>query len=183
MFFWIFCAAVLTAVPWWLLRAEPVERRLSVRPGLARESDPSFSIPIVLELLATALSVGVAIPRALAATGQAIGGATGIDLKRAGRRLEFGSDWREAWEDAPPSFAIISDALRPAWEEGAAATDALRAAGQAARSAHQDAARVTAGKLGVRLVLPLGLCLLPAFVLIGLVPMLLSLGTGLLTGG
>jgi pilus assembly protein TadC len=34
--------------------------------------------------------------------------------------------------------------------------------------------------LGVRLVLPLGLCFLPAFVLVGLVPVLASLGRGLL---
>jgi len=36
-----------------------------------------------------------------------------------------------------------------------------------------------AGRLGVRLVLPLGLCHLPAFVLVGLVPVLVSMASGL----
>jgi len=44
----------------------------------------------------------------------------------------------------------------------------------------RSAAREAAGRLGVRLVLPLGLCFLPAFILIGLVPVILSLAAGLL---
>ena len=39
---------------------------------------------------------------------------------------------------------------------------------------------LAAARLGVRLVLPLGLCLLPAFVLLGIVPFVLSLGGRLL---
>jgi pilus assembly protein TadC len=40
--------------------------------------------------------------------------------------------------------------------------------------------RTAAGALGVQLVLPLGLCFLPAFVLLGLVPMILSLAGNLM---
>jgi len=48
--------------------------------------------------------------------------------------------------------------------------------------ARRSAARTAAARLGVRLVLPLGACFLPAFVLIGLVPVLLALGIDLLSG-
>jgi tight adherence protein B len=50
------------------------------------------------------------------------------------------------------------------------------------RHARRSSARTAAARLGVRLVLPLGVCYLPAFVLVGLVPVLLALGIGLLTG-
>jgi len=174
-------AALFAVAPWFARASTPVGRRLAAKPREARESGPAISTPVIMELLAAALSVGVSVPRALAATGNAIGGSTGLNLTRAGRRLEFGATWRDAWAGAPPNFGILADALRPAWEEGAAATEALRAASEAARRARQDAARITAGRLGVKLVLPLGLCLLPAFVLIGLIPMMLSLGLNLIT--
>lgn len=45
---------------------------------------------------------------------------------------------------------------------------------------HEGPRRGDGARLGVRLVLPLGLCLLPAFVLLGIVPFVLSLGGRLL---
>jgi pilus assembly protein CpaF len=42
--------------------------------------------------------------------------------------------------------------------------------------------RDAAGRLAVRLVLPLGACFLPAFVLVGLAPVLIALGIDLLSG-
>jgi len=176
----VYFALMLAFLPWCAKAYLPTSTRLRAVPAVARESGTTIPTPIIMELLATALSVGVSVPRALTATGNAIGGSLGLHLTRAARRLEFGATWRDAWADMPSSFGMLSDALRPAWEEGASATEALRAAAEAAQRARQDAARVAAGRLGVRLVMPLGLCLLPAFVLIGLIPMMLSLGLNLL---
>jgi len=173
-------ATFLAVLPWLLHARATSPVRLHIQPERVRQVGAGVSVPVIMELLAAALSVGVSVPRALAATGNAIGGSAGLELARVARRLELGAGWRQAWGPAPANVGIISDALRPAWEDGAAATESLRVAGEAARRAQQDAARVAAGRLGVRLVLPLGLCLLPAFVLIGLVPMLLSLGIQLL---
>ena len=73
-----------------------------------------------------------------------------------------------------------AQALRRSWEDGVAPGGALRAAADAARRERHARAIEAANRLGVRLVLPLGLCYLPAFVLVGLVPVLLSMGRGLL---
>jgi pilus assembly protein TadC len=51
----------------------------------------------------------------------------------------------------------------------------LRAVAATLREERRSRAAEAAGRLGVRLVLPLGLCHLPAFVLVGLVPILVSM--------
>jgi pilus assembly protein TadC len=65
---------------------------------------------------------------------------------------------------------------------GAAPSDALRTAREELLHARSAAARAAAGRLAVRLVLPLGACFLPAFVLVGLAPVLIALGIDLLSG-
>ncbi|KAE8762071.1 secretion system protein, partial [Georgenia thermotolerans] len=58
----------------------------------------------------------------------------------------------------------------------------LRRAAEAVRADRQRQAQEAAARLGVRLVLPLGLCFLPAFVLLGIVPVVVAAGGGFLGG-
>ncbi|OYX57207.1 MAG: hypothetical protein B7Y93_02920, partial [Micrococcales bacterium 32-70-13] len=58
---------------------------------------------------------------------------------------------------------------------GAPLGELARADAAEARAAARAAARETAERLAVRLMLPLGACILPAFLLLGVVPMLLGL--------
>lgn len=151
-------------------------------PGGTGGGDPSVDVTVVLDLLRAALGSGAGLPRALEAVGRAIGGPDGAGLVRAGAALLLGAGWAQAWESAPPRLVIVGEALRPAWVHGAPPGDALRVA--RARLVHEGRARArtAAARLGVRLVLPLGLCLLPAFVLLGLVPVMIALGSGLGAG-
>ncbi|HEY5518800.1 MAG TPA: type II secretion system F family protein [Cellulomonas sp.] len=135
---------------------------------------------VLLDLLDAAISAGTSLPRALAAVGEAAGGGDGQVMARASSALIMGADWRAAWQGAPVRLGPVVDGLAPTWDTGAAPGPALRAAADHLRRERRTAAREAAGRLGVYLVLPLGLCFLPAFVLIGLVPVLLSLGSGLL---
>lgn len=149
----------------------------------ARGGDsPGVDVQVVLELVSAAMRSGAGVPRALEATGAAIGGSDGGLLTRVARALVLGASWELAWLDAPGTFAPMVRALRGAWLDGAAPGEALRAAGEEVRHQRSSAARTAAARLGVRLVLPLGVCYLPAFVLVGLVPVLLALGIDLLTG-
>ena len=141
---------------------------------------PRVELAVVLDLLGAALSAGAGIPRAIEATGRAMGGPEGIALSSVAAALVLGAPWETAWSAAPARFAPLAGALRPAWTHGAAPREALRVAGLQISQDTDARARTEAARLGVRLVLPLGLCFLPAFVLIGLVPVLLSLGAGLL---
>jgi pilus assembly protein TadC len=149
-------------------------------PGSPDAPDRAVELGVLLELLAAAIRAGTSVPRALEAVGHAIDGPDGAGLHRAGASLVLGAGWAEAWTDAPPRLAPIRDALRPAWEQGAAPGESLRVAGEHLRSEQQALARHAAARLAVHLVLPLGVCFLPAFLLIGLLPVLLSLGGGVL---
>ena len=160
--------------PWW-------RRRWGRRHGPGSGGDPPrVEIAVVLDLVGAALSAGAGVPRAIEATGRAVGGAHGRALSSVAAALLLGAPWDTAWSAAPARFAPLAAALKPAWTHGAAPREALRVAGQQINQDTEARARTEAARLGVRLVLPLGLCFLPAFVLVGLVPVLLSLGSGLL---
>ncbi|GAB2450316.1 type II secretion system F family protein [Xylanimonas ulmi] len=176
---------LLAASPW-LLTTAGVRRRcglLTVAPPARRDDDVvPADVPVTLELLGAALRAGAGVPRALEAVGDAVGGGDGAALGATGAALRLGASWSQAWGAAPGRLDVVARALRPAWEEGAAPAAALRAAGEEVRRSRRDAARQAAGRLAVRLVLPLGACFLPAFVLVGLVPVLLAWGSGLASG-
>ena len=171
--------AVLGATsPWWVrrpVRGAPSRAAAGVAPTA---TDPA----LLLDLVDVAVSTGASLPRALAAVGSAVGGPTGECLSRASASLLLGASWRAAW--AGSSAAVnVADVLESSWTSGSAPGPVLRARADQLRRRRQARARAAAGTLGVRLVLPLGLCFLPAFVLLGLVPMVLSLATGLIGGG
>ena len=186
--------AVLGATsPWWI--RPPVLR--SVVGGASAVAPVVVCDPVLLlDLMDVALSTGASLPRALAAVGSAVGGDSGEGLTRASASLLLGSSWRSAWPNSgsrpwpgpgsgsgsAPGVADVADALEASWTTGSAPGPALRARADQLRRRRRARARSAAGVLGVRLVLPLGLCFLPAFVLLGLVPMVLSLAAGLFGG-
>lgn len=135
---------------------------------------------LVLDLLDVAVASGAALPRAVQAVGEAVGGVDGEALTAAARALVLGAGWTGAWSGAPAHLRPVVQCLADSWVSGAAPGPLLRAAADEVNRTRRRAAREAAGRLGVRLVLPLGLCLLPAFVLLGLVPVVLSLSSGLL---
>lgn len=137
--------------------------------------DPAF----LLDLCAASLAAGSALPRTLTVVGRHLAGADGAALVRAGATLELGGQWHLAWAGAPPGAAAVADALATAWEAGASPGPQLRAASHRLRRERRARVRTASGALAVRLTLPLGACFLPAFVLLGLVPVVLGLAGGL----
>jgi len=141
---------------------------------------PVLDLLVLLDLVDAAVAAGAGLPRALAAVGDAAGGPDGAAMRRASSALVMGADWSAAWAGAPARLGPVIDGLAPTWATGAAPGPVLRAAAEHVRRERRRATREAAARLGVHLVLPLGLCFLPAFMLIGLVPVLISLGAGLL---
>lgn len=172
----------------WVVGASSAARSPSVgtavapvaRPGPAREPDPlRVDLAVLFDLVAIALVAGVPVPRALDAVGHAVGGSDGRALRSAGAALCLGASWAEAWRSCPPRLHPLREALGRVWLSGASPAGVLRAASDQLRRARKRAVGEAAARLGARLVIPLGLCHLPAFVLLGLVPVLISLGRGL----
>ncbi len=183
-------------LPWALTR--PAIGRPAGRPIAARwrrrSTHPGHVDPAVqLDLVRSALAAGASVPAALDALGDALGRDAGAQLRRVVAALRLGADWDEAWDlMGPPETTAstrsalqtsdssrIRDCLAPAWRDGVDPDPLLRQAAATIRSGRSARAREAAARLGVRLVLPLGCCLLPAFVLLGLVPVLLSTGADL----
>ncbi|MBO3101832.1 type II secretion system F family protein [Cellulomonas fengjieae] len=171
-------SAALASSPWWWGGAGP-RRSRPTRPVRVRVvvQEPMDTV-LLLDLLDVAIATGAPLPRALAAVGSAVGGAQGEALARGGSALLLGATWQSAW--AGTGVADVVGALEPAWDTGSAPGPALRGRADQLRRDRRTRTRAAAGALAVRLVLPLGLCFLPAFILLGLVPMLLSLAGDLL---
>lgn len=179
-------ALALGAVsPWWgaARRARGRASELVARgtsPASGSHDVPTVELGVLLAMLAAACRSGASLPRALDAVGLAIGGPDGTQLCRAGRALVLGAAWGDAWRAPGQRLVVVRDALGPTWVRGSPPGPALAAAADAVRRDARARASAAAGRLGVRLVLPLGTCYLPAFVLVGLVPVLVSYGVGLL---
>ena len=142
-----------------------------------KPASPTDAAPVdtalVLELLAAQLRAGLAPLAALGALAEAL---NSRPLHAVGQRLQMGSSWGSAWSgSAAGTFGELRDALAPAYTGGAPSTALLLSLADAHRLSERRAAERAAGKLSVALVVPLGLCSLPAFICLGIVPILISL--------
>lgn len=150
-----------------------------VGPGGRREDpDVALDLGVVLTLARAAIAAGTSVPGTLRALGRS---GAGVELERAGASLLLGAPWDEAVEDVPARWLPLLEALAPAWTSGADPGPLLAQAADAVGAGRARATRIAAARLGVRLVLPLGLCFLPAFVLLGLVPVVVSFAGDLLS--
>ena len=131
---------------------------------------------LACDLVASALSCGAAIPRALEALAEACAAET---LSWAAASLRLGVTWVDAWEDAPEWSRPLRDALEASWTSGTAPDTLLaRSAAWERRSRLVDA-KAQAEELSVRLVGPLGAFFLPAFLALGIAPLLAHLIGGI----
>ncbi len=177
MTWWIPLLAVLAVLPWSVRRRrwEPPTRAAPLGASRAQRIDSA----LVVDIAAAVIGSGASIPDALAALGTALPGEQGVALLRVVRTLRLGGSWETAWRGAPKELEALASALGPSWTDGIAPGALLAHASSGVRLRRADAAREAAARLGVRLVLPMGLCWLPAFVLLGLVPVLLGTGASL----
>ena len=121
--------------------------------SLLRRARPSPGTPgMRAELVAVALAGGASIDRALGLL-DAVGSVT------------------HGGEDRVPDVLELSRAA------GVPAVELLRASAAQERHTSRVEGRLRASRLSTRLLLPLGICTLPAFLLLGVAPMLLSILT------
>lgn len=154
-------------------RAEVESTRAGHTGGEQALNAPTVDTALVLELLAAQLRAGLAPLAALGTLAEALNSRS---LHAVCQRLQMGSGWGSAWSgSAAGTFGELRDALAPAYTGGAPSTALLLSLADAHRLSERRAAERAAGKLSVALVVPLGLCSLPAFICLGIVPILISL--------
>lgn len=146
-----------------------------------RQSRPLVPVDhaIIADLVRSALIGGSSIPSALLALDEALNDDDTHPVARAARILLLGGEWEEAWQNVPPRFFSLYAALEPAWQDGAAPLPLLERSAASTRQRRAREAREAAAKLGEKVVLPLGLCFLPAFVAVGIVPVIVAAGVQL----
>ncbi len=180
-------AAAAAAILWWgpgtLRRLEPRVARAD-RERLARD------LPMAMDLLAACLAAGADPARAAAAVGAAVGGPCGGRFAAVAGALRAGSPAELAWAGLTRPSAVGDDPLAPvarllarAAVGGAPVSATVARLASDLRGQQRANAQQAARRVGVLAVAPLGLCFLPAFVLLGVVPVVVGLAAPLLGAG
>ncbi|WP_436844534.1 type II secretion system F family protein [Streptomyces wuyuanensis] len=150
----------------------------------AAGSRAAEQLPLAAELLAACVSAGAGPREAALAVGQSLGGPVGERLARTAAELRLGSEPARAWGrfGGIPGAVGLARCLERAAASGAPAAEpvARLAAGLRAERARIAASR--AQRAQVLITAPVGLCFLPAFLAIGVAPVVIGLATGLLHG-
>ncbi len=146
-------------------------------PAAVRRRDQlARDLPVAVDLLGSCLDAGAPPETALTAVADAVGGAVGEELWAIHHRLVLGVAPGEVWRAVAqhPQLGPLGRSIGRAQETGASVSTAVRRL--AAELRHSAAAEVEARarSIEVRAAAPLGLCLLPAFMLLGVVPMVVG---------
>jgi pilus assembly protein TadC len=157
----------------------------ATRPPEAR------AVAFVADLLAGVLAAGsppeLAIERVAAAISEH--GTASLrhavePVSRVGRLLQLGSEPAAAWASLQPvpGYGPVADSGRRCAASGARLADSLAAVAEDLRARHQAEALARAERVGVWSLLPLGLCFLPAFVCLGVLPVILGVAGQVFSG-
>jgi tight adherence protein C len=148
---------------------ERQERRRRVR---AIETD----VPEVVDLLALAVGSGLTVPHAVRAVARRVPGPLAAELATVVAATDRGHRFADALDDLPER---AGEATRPlvatlgACERyGAPVADALERLAVEARERHRRRAEQAARRLPVLLLFPLVVCILPAFALLAVAPLI-----------
>lgn len=158
-------------VAWRVLsRREPAELRRR-REALQR------GIPLTVDLLAASLSSGSAPAGAMANLLDAVDPPLREELRTPVARLRLGAEPVVVWAEMArhPQLGHLGRCLLRATESGASVADALQRLSADLRQQARAEVEARARAVGVKASAPLGLCLLPAFVLLGIVPLVAGL--------
>ena len=168
------------ALPWWLLPVAGALMLLTVRGRRQPEVAPA-ELALAVDLMASCLRAGSTIAAATSAATAAAGPVLRAWLATVTAHLGAGCDPAEAWSPwlADARLAPVARVfVRSAGSGAAPAAELTRIAARIRAAEVADVQRRLA-QVSVWIVLPMGVCFLPAFVLVGVVPLVLGLLHGL----
>jgi Flp pilus assembly protein TadB len=145
-----------------------------------RPSRPAVELPLVVDLLAATLRGGALLPTAV----EVAAGAATADLRDrltlVARALRAGAEAEEAWAGCTtdPELVQVARICLRTGGSGAGAAAELERLARRLRVRRRTDTDARSARAAVWVVLPLCLCFLPAFVLVGVVPMAVGLLAG-----
>ncbi|OBF45671.1 hypothetical protein A5787_12600 [Mycobacterium sp. 852002-50816_SCH5313054-b] len=172
------------------LLPRPHRRRQAGSAGPPNGHDP-LAVAAALDVLAVCLEAGMAVSTAAAATAPSAPPQLAGVLRRAADLLALGADPAVAWsvpadQSAGAPGAHIDSLLRLARRSASSGSALARGVAELADRSRQDAAHAAtaaAERAGVLIAGPLGLCFLPAFVCLGIVPVVAGLAGDVVQSG
>jgi pilus assembly protein TadC len=166
---WIPAVAATVIMIVLLGRLEPVRMR-------RRRQQLIMDRPQALELLGSCLAAGLPLRKAVGCVRDAFGGPIAEDLGRVLRLVDLGVPEVDAWRSlhAHPQLGAVAVDLARSFESGTRLIETLHHHAGLARAERRAALQIRARAVGVRSVLPLMICFLPAFLLLGVVPAVVS---------
>ncbi|MEU5282863.1 type II secretion system F family protein [Streptomyces sp. NPDC020755] len=164
---------------WWWRRTRPVARPGSSHPERAAIAG---QLPLAADLLAACIAVGAGPREAAAEVGESIGGPVGDRLARAAAEIRLGGEPAEAWGrfGEIPGAGPLARCLHRAGSTGAPAAEPVARLAASMRAERAAAAVARAQRAGVLITAPVGLCFLPAFLAVGVAPVIIGLAGDLL---
>ncbi|MGA6165659.1 type II secretion system F family protein [Amycolatopsis magusensis] len=158
-----------------------VARFAAGRPRAPSAAD-SRRLATCWDLLAAALKAGLPVPVAIRAVAPEAPAEVAATLRSTAELLALGADPAEAWRAASTcaDTAELARAARRTAKSGAALAGVAEVMAERVRAAMADRTEARAQRAGVLVTGPLGLCFLPAFLCLGLLPLLAGLAGQLL---
>ncbi|MET8947568.1 type II secretion system F family protein [Streptomyces sp. NPDC004542] len=142
-------------------------------------------LPLAADLLAACIAAGAGPVVAARAVGEALGGPVGEALAQGAAEVRLGGEPADGWRRLAsiPGAGALARLLERADASGLpAATPVARLAADA-RADWSRAATARARRAAVLVSAPVGLCFLPAFIAVGVLPVVIGLASGVLGGG
>lgn len=147
-------------------------RTLDAAPERQRREQIVRDLPVVVDLLVACLRAGRAVNDSLDAVADAWSGPVRDHLRTASAQLRLGGDPETVWGSwgADPALAPLARAFARAARSGSSITTTLEHAANEVRQVRRWNGQAQARSVGVRTAAPLGLCFMPAFLVLGVVP-------------
>jgi len=153
------------------------------RAAVRAPPDAARRVPLVLDLLAAALRSGQPVATAVAVVAPVAGDDHGERLRLVAGLLRFGADPAVAWASLSDSvLAPVAAAAARSAESGLRLARGFELLAAELRDEAQAAALARAHRAGVWAMAPLGLCFLPAFACLGVLPVIVGIARGVLSG-
>lgn len=191
---WVVVFVLLVAAAALLNQKGVMQHRLWHRRGASSAADedgcadPNDAVGIrdpalMLDLAAAMLEAGQPVESVLNILARPCTPGVRTAVRRAAAALGLGAQWDAAWDLAAEGIPRaerevvieLAAALTFAASTGAPSAQLLYAHAAQYRRRRNRAAEQRAASLGVKLVVPLGVCALPAFVCLGIMPVLFAL--------
>ncbi|MEW2163571.1 type II secretion system F family protein [Streptomyces sp. NPDC007084] len=167
---------------WWRQRAS---RRAGADLAEYDEALAVRQLPLAADLVAACIAAGASPVTAAQAVGEALGGPVGERLARGAAEVRLGGEPAEAWRRLAsiPGARGLARLLERAGDSGVPAAVPVGRLAAEARAEWGRTATARARRAAVMVTAPVGLCFLPAFLAIGVLPVVIGLAGGLLKGG